>query len=299
MDKANNNFKEARFYHLLPDGSKKIKCELCPQSCVISPDSSGFCKVRHNFSGKLYSLVYGYPTALQIDPIEKKPFAEYLNGTTTFSIGTYGCNLDCQFCQNYHLSCGKPSLDVSRKDFISPVRIVDNAVKNKCRSVAFTYNEPSIWVEYAADIALRARENNLSSVLISNGFINRAAAEEFYPLIDAANIDMKGFSEEFYSDLTKGRLSTVLESIKLLYSLNKHIEITNLVIPGKNDSDQIIRGFLEWVDVNLDKNVPLHFSAFFPAYKLKNVPPTPAAKLYEIRDHAISMGFTSVYLGNV
>ena len=291
-------FKPALFFKK-DKNSNTVKCELCPKHCNIPESGSGFCGVRYNSAGTLYSFVYGYPAALQIDPIEKKPLAEFLCGTKTFSIGTYGCNLDCSFCQNYNLSRGKPNLNVSKSDYLSPDAIVDAAIKHGCRSVAFTYNEPTVWVEYGIDIAKKAKENQLSVVLVSNGFIDREAAEQFYPLIDAANIDMKGCTESFYKEMCKGSLCTVLESIKMLYKLRKHIELTNLIIPGKNDSDAMVEKYLDWVESNLNMSIPLHFSAYHPMYKFREAPRTSFEILYRIREYAEKRGFKSVYLGNV
>jgi pyruvate formate lyase activating enzyme len=298
MGEISASFKTAQFYKIQTD-THTVRCEVCPRYCSIPNGKSGFCGVRYNNAGTLYSLVYGYPAALQVDPIEKKPLAEFMNGTKTFSIGTCGCNLDCSFCQNYHLSRGNPNLNVSKTDYISPDMIVDAAIKHGCRSVAFTYNEPTVWLEYGIDIAKKAKENNLAVVLVSNGFINKDAAEVFYPLIDAANIDMKGFSEKFYSEMCNAELSPVLESIKMLYSLQKHIELTNLIIPGKNDSGVMLEKYLNWVENDLDNGIPLHFSAYHPMHRFKSAPRTSPNTLYGIREYVESRGFKSVYLGNI
>ena len=277
-----------------------VLCRLCPRQCTIGNGKRGFCNVRLNRDGILYSLVYGHPVALQVDPIEKKPFAEFMSGTKTFSIGTFGCNLNCLFCQNYHLSREIPSKNFgSQNRYFSPESIIDLSIKHGCSSVAFTYNEPTIWAEYAIDIAKLALQNGLAAVLVSNGYISKQAAEQFYPLIDAANIDMKGFSEIFYSEMTDAQLKPVLDSIKYLYSLKKHIELTNLVIPGKNDDEGMISLFLNWVEDNLDKDIPLHFSAYRPMYKYKESPCTSPETLYNIRSIATKRGFNHVYLGNI
>ncbi len=280
--------------------SDAVICSLCPRCCLINNGKRGFCNVRENRDGVLYSLVYGYPVALQIDPIEKKPFAEFMRGSKTFSIGTFGCNLNCLFCQNYHLSRGSFT-EYQRKEtqYFSPELIVELALKHNCKSVAFTYNEPSVWIEYAIDIAEKAKEKGLAVVLVSNGYISLEAAKELYPLIDAANIDMKGFSENFYRNMTNSKLEPVLNSIKYLYSLNKHIELTNLVIPGKNDSEGMILSYLDWVKINLNKQLPLHFSAYHPMYKYKESPSTSPRILYNIRDLALKRGFENIYLGNI
>ena len=296
---ANNILKKASFWNSKNDAST-ISCYLCPRLCVIKDGKRGYCGVRENRDGILYSLVYGYPVALQVDPIEKKPFAEFMPGTRTFSVGTYGCNLGCLFCQNYHLSRGIPSEEATAKqEYVSPESIIELSIKHNCSSVAFTYNEPTVFCEYAIDIAKLAKKNDLAVVLVSNGYITKEAAEQLYPLIDAANIDMKGFSEEFYSEMTKSHLQPVLDSIKYLYSLGKHIELTNLVIPNKNDSDEMINLYLDWVEKNLDKNVPLHFSAYHPMYKYTESPRTSPEILYHIRDIANKRGFNHVHLGNI
>ncbi len=290
---------KALFWEKKSDASS-VLCRLCPRQCLISDGKRGFCNVRLNKNGVLYSLVYGYPVALQVDPIEKKPFAEFMPGTRTFSIGTLGCNLDCLFCQNHHLSRGIPSENMDNLDkYFSPESIIDLSIKHNCRSVAFTYNEPTVWAEYAIDIARLAQKKGIAIVLVSNGYISKQAADVLYPLIDAANIDMKGFSEKFYSEMTGARLKPVLDSIKYLYALNKHIELTNLVIPNKNDDEEMISLFLDWVEDNLDKNIPLHFSAYHPMYKYKNSPRTSSEILYNIRDIANKRGFNHVYLGNI
>lgn len=278
--------------------ANSVKCFLCPRGCVIAEGKSGFCAVRKNIEGTLYSLAYARPVALQVDPIEKKPLAEFMGGTYTFSIGTYGCNLDCSFCQNNLLSRGCYE-DAQEENFFSPEDIVDLAFKHKCQSIAFTYNEPTVFAEYAVDISKLAHEQGLSTVWVSNGFITLDAAKEVFPLLDAANIDMKGFSENFYKSMTASSLNPVLEAIAYYHSLGKHLELTNLVIPGKNDSEEMIDAFLNWVETKLDKNVPLHFSAYHPAYHYHESPMTPAETLYKMRDKANAQGFKHVYLGNI
>jgi len=276
----------------------KVQCCLCPRACLIENNENGFCGVRKNIEGKLYSLSYGMPVALNADPIEKKPLAEFMPGTKTFSIGTFGCNLDCSFCQNASLSRGAYT-GASYERYLSPEKIIELTLGHNCRSVAFTYNEPTIFAEYAIDIAKLAHAKDLRTVLVSNGYITPRAAKDLYPLIDAANIDMKAFSEEFYSSMTDSHLKPVLNSIKTLYDLGKHIEVTNLVIPDKNDSMDLIDSWLDWVEENLDKQVPLHFSAFFPTHEYHLSPGTPKETLLQIKEHASSRGFTSIYLGNI
>ncbi|OGV40155.1 MAG: AmmeMemoRadiSam system radical SAM enzyme [Lentisphaerae bacterium GWF2_49_21] len=294
------NLHEARWWQ--PEQGNKVFCRLCPRACHVFEDRTGFCGVRKNIAGKLYALAYGHPVALNIDPIEKKPLAEFMPGTWTFSLGTYGCNLACSFCQNYHLSRGyydKEKGEGGSGKFFSPEKIVQLAMIEDCKSIAFTYNEPVIWSEYVIDIATLAKKAGLATVLVSNGYVTPEAAADLFPLIDAANMDMKGFSEDFYSKMTGGRLAPVLDAIKYYLSLGGHLEITNLVIPNKNDSDEMIGAFLDWTEENLGKEIPLHFSAYHPDYKYKESPRTPPGKLYEIRENAMKRGFKSVYLGNI
>lgn len=288
---------EARWWKKEPD-CDNIQCGLCPRNCIIKPSKCGFCSVRANENGTLFSLAYGRPVAVQIDPIEKKPLKMFLPRTTTFSIGCYGCNLECKFCQNYHLSRAVYGED-EFNEFIMPQRLVESAKRQGCASIAFTYNEPITWAEYMLDIAKIAKKSGLATVMVSNGYIMQEPACEIFPYIDAANIDMKGFSEEFYSNLTSASLAPVLEAMKLYYSLGKHLEITNLVIPGENDSPEMIEDFLNWTSENLSKKVPIHFTAYHPDYKFNSSPPTSPELLYSIRDIAIKKGFKNIYLGNI
>lgn len=280
------------------EAGKKVKCFLCPRGCVIADGHCGFCGVRKNIGGELFSLAYGYPVAVYIDPIEKKPIVEFLPGSWSLSLGTFGCNLECSFCQNYHLSRGFYK-DAPELDELPPPQVVKLAKAKKCASISFTYNEPTIWAEYALDIAKLAKAEGVATVMVSNGYITLEAAKDLYPFIDAANIDMKGFSEEFYSTMTGGHLAPVLEAMKYFRGIGKHLEITNLVIPGKNDSENMISDFLDWVEKELDKNVPLHFSAYHQDYKYRESPRTPAETLYKIKEEANHRGFNHVYLGNI
>ncbi len=277
----------------------EIRCFLCPRGCLIAKGKCGYCGPRLNKDGTLVALSYGFPAAIQIDPIEKKPLAEFLPRTRTFSIGTYGCNLGCLFCQNYHLSKGKAA-SAATGQMMSPATLAEQAKAQGCQSVAFTYNEPTVWAEYAIDIAREAKKLGLATVLVSNGYITLEAAADLYPLIDAANIDMKAFSEEFYREMCAGRLAPVLEAMEYYHRLpNSHLEITNLVIPMKNDDPAMIEAFLGWAESKLDKEVPLHFSAYHPMYKYQESPPTPRKTLFEIKEMARRRGFTHVYLGNI
>ena len=292
-----DSIKLARWWKALDDDSEKIECFLCPHHCHIAEDKTGICGVRKNIGGQLYSMSYGRPVATNIDPIEKKPINEYMSGTDTFSIGTFGCNLNCLFCQNASLACS--SYDDYEAGYMEPEMVVNLAKRYKCPSISFTYNEPTVFAEYAIDIAAIAHEEGLKTILVTNGFITIEAARELYPFIDAANFDMKGFSEDFYWDMTGSHLDAVLESMKYFFSLGKHLEITNLVIPAYNDSELYINNFLDWVENNLSKDVPLHFSAFFPAHKMSDAQSTPPETILRIIELSQARGFRHCYSGNL
>ena len=288
----------ARWWTEKENGS--VQCQLCPRSCTIAPGNAGYCGVRCNQDGVLVSTAYGLPAALQVDPIEKKPLRHYLPGTRTFSVGTFGCNLGCIFCQNDHLSRGNFSSVRRDWKFYEPEKLVRLAVQHNCRSIAFTYNEPAVWAEYAVETFRLARKSGIGTVLVTNGFISPAAAEDLYPLTDAAKIDVKGFSEAFYQEMCNGSLAPVLAACEYFYrDLQKHLEITNLVIPGKNSSPEMIEALFDWAESRLSRDVPIHFSAYFPAYKYNGSPRTPREMLFDIRSRAVERGFTRVYLGNI
>lgn len=288
--------KEARFYRQLDDDV--VVCDLCPRACRIKPGAAGLCRVRRNVGGRLIAESYGRPVAMQIDPIEKKPLCQYLPGSLTFSIGTYGCNLACKFCQNESLSrCGYGKR--SDVPYVSPEQIVEQAFRHGCESVAFTYNEPTVFAEYIIDIAKLARQAGLGTVLVSNGFISAEARAELYPLIDAANIDVKGFSEAFYAELCGVSLVPVLESCRYFKrEVGGHLEITNLLIPNRNDSPEMIRGLLDWAETELGHDTPIHFTAYHPMGGFAE-PATPAATVYGAVELARKAGFTCVQAGNV
>jgi len=284
---------EARFYRM--DGDCAV-CGLCPRRCRIAPGKRGACQARMNRDGKLISLVYGVPAAIQNDPIEKKPFAEFMPGTRAFSIGTLGCNFFCRNCQNDSLSRGIPEAEPRRT--IPPEAIVEAALRYHCESIAFTYNEPSIWTEYTMDIAQLAHPAGLKTVLVTNGYITQEAARELYPLIDAANIDLKSMDPAFYLDNCRGNLADVLASIRLFHRLGGHLELTTLVIPGKNDRPEDAEAVFDFAESLHDRSVVLHFSRFFPCYLMRGIPATPPETLYRIREQGAKRGF-SVRLGNL
>lgn len=283
----------------IPEGNQCVRCLLCPHQCRIAPEKRGRCGVRENQDGSLFSLVYGYPAALQNDPIEKKPLYHFLPSTRVFSVGTLGCNLRCAFCQNDSLSNQAPD-DRMEMRFFTPDELIDLTLRQNCRSIAFTYNEPTVFAEYAADTAKQAHQAGLKTVWVTNGFISAEAAQELLPDIDAANIDMKGFSETFYRSLCGGSLEAVLNTIRDFHARpGKHLELTNLVIPGENDSPEMIDAWLDWVERELGYEVPLHFSAYHPACRYRNAPPTPPELLRSIGRHAQDRGFRFIHLGNI
>ena len=275
-----------------------IVCELCPHLCRIAEGKRGFCGVRANIDGKLVSTVYGRHTGLYVDPIEKKPLNHFLPGTGVLSFGTPGCNLACVFCQNWHLSSADERNIATVES--SPKDIVESAIKADCSSIAFTYNDPIIWAEYAIDIAKEARAKNIKTVAITSGYINSKAREEFFSFIDAANVDLKSFSENFYNKMCKAHLKPVLDTLVWLRTnTSVWIEVTNLLIPDENDNEDEVRTLCLWLVNELGAETPLHFSAFHPQYKLRDKKATSAQVLQHAYDIAVECGLKFVYLGNI
>ena len=283
--------------YFTPLDGGEIQCELCPHRCRVAKGKRGICKVRENRGGKYYSLVYGNPCARHIDPIEKKPFFHVLPGTTSFSLATAGCNFQCKFCQNWEISQAAPE-DVYSQEF-SPETVIQQAKETGTRSIASTYVEPTIFCEYMMDIGALVRKAGLLNVYHSNGFINPAPLNHLCKVLDAANIDLKGFTEDFYRDVCGGELHPVLETLKTLKREKVHLEITNLVIPTKNDELSVIKEMCLWIRRELGADTPIHFSRFYPLYKLKALPPTPVSTLEKARALAYSAGLEYVYIGNV
>jgi len=275
----------------------EIQCDLCPKRCRVAKGKRGACRVRENRDGKYYSLVYGNPCAVHLDPIEKKPFFHVLPGTTSFSLATVGCNFQCKFCQNWEISQASPE-DVYSYD-VSPEMIVKMAKEVGAHSVAYTYVEPTIFYEYMVDICQLAKKAGLLNVCHSNGFINPEPLKNLCKVMDAANIDLKGFTEAFYRDLCSGELNPVLETLKTLKKEKVHLEITNLVIPTQNDDLSGLKEMCLWVKRELGAETPIHFSRFYPLYKLRSLPPTPVSTLEKARNTALSSGLEYVYIGNI
>jgi len=287
--------KEALYYQKLDN--KDVQCLLCPRRCVIKNGQRGFCQVRENQEGVLFSLVYGRPCSLHIDPIEKKPLFHFLPGSRAFSIATAGCNLRCKFCQNWQISQVRPE-DIEYVS-LSPEDLVNEVQKSNCPVIAYTYSEPTIFYEYMLETARLARQRGIKNVMHSSGFINEEPLRQLCKYLDAANIDLKGFSEDFYSEYTLGKLEDVLRSLKIIHQEGVHLEITNLILPGINDSPELIRKMCIWIKDNLGKDIPLHFSRFFPMHKMKYLSPTPVTTLEKARQIALSVGLEYVYIGNV
>jgi len=286
---------EALYYKRL-DG-KKVQCLLCPRMCVLSEGMRGFCRARENRGGKQYTLVYGNPTAVHIDPIEKKPLFHFLPGTPVFSIATAGCNFRCKNCQNWQISQTPPEETYNRD--LPPEKVVEEALSSGCPSIAYTYAEPVVFFEYMLDTAKKAKAGGIRNVLHSNGSMNSAPAEEISLYLDGANIDLKGFRQDFYQKIAQGQLSSVLSTLKIFRANKVHLEITNLVIPGHNDDIKTVGEMCKWICGELGEDTPIHFSRFHPTYRLKNLAATPTKTLEKARDKAISCGLRYVYIGNV
>ena len=290
------NLKEALWWK--KNERDKILCTLCPRYCEIGEGQPGFCYIRQNLDVKLYTLGYGKPTGFGIDPIEKKPLNHFLPGTTILSFGTAGCNLGCKFCQNWSIS--KAKLDEINSLTASPEDVVNLAKRYQTPSIAFTYNDPTIFGEYVIDISKIAREEKIKSVMVTAGYIDKDARKDVYKYIDAANVDLKGFRERFYYKNTFSHLNDVLDTLLWLKNeTNVWIELTTLLIPGENDSDEEIKNECDWILKNLGENVPLHFTAFDPDFKMLNKIPTPHSTLIRAKNIAETMGIKYCYVGNV
>ena len=288
--------KPGRYWHILKDG--RIQCDVCPRYCKLQEGQRGLCFVRARQGDQMVLTTYGRSSGFCIDPIEKKPLNHFLPGTPVLSFGTAGCNLTCKFCQNWDISKAR---DLDRiQDFASPEAIADAAVRSGCRSVAFTYNDPVIFLEYAVDVAQACRARGIKTVAVSAGYISPEPRIEFFRHMDAANIDLKGFSEGFYKNLCSGKLAAVLETLEYLKNeTNVWLEITTLLIPGENDSTGEIEAASVWVMDHLGPDVPLHFTAFHPDWKLLDHPRTPPQTLRTARRIAMTAGLHYIYTGNV
>ncbi|MCK4519597.1 MAG: AmmeMemoRadiSam system radical SAM enzyme [Candidatus Omnitrophica bacterium] len=288
--------KEAMFYEKLKEDI--VCCYLCAHRCKIAPDKFGRCGVRQNIRGNLNTLVYAEAIASNLDPIEKKPLYHFLPGSVSFSIATIGCNFRCGFCQNWQIS------QVSKRDKywqgreLMPAKVVEEAKRNHCKSISYTYTEPTVFFEYAYDTAKLAKQAGLKNVFVTNGYMSREALEAINPYLDAANIDLKSFREEFYLKNCKAHLQPVLETIKLAKSLNIWIEITTLIIPGENDSSSELADIARFI-ADVGKDIPWHISRFHPDYRFLNHKPTPIETLKKAEELGRKAGLRYVYIGNI
>jgi len=285
-----------RYWSRLDDG--RVLCELCPRYCRLREGQRGFCFVRRAVNGSIELTTYGRTSGFCIDPIEKKPLNHFLPGTPVLSFGTAGCNLSCRFCQNWSLSTSRETDSLA--EAASPEAIARAAEAAGCRSVAFTYNDPVIFLEFAVDVALACHQQGVATVVVTAGEINPAPAKEFFGVMDAANIDLKAFSEDFYLRLCGASLAPVLETLEYVaHETDVWLEVTTLLIPGENDSDTEISALATWIVEHLGPDVPLHFTAFHPAHKMNFMPATPGSTLARARRRAVDTGLRYVYTGNI
>ena len=292
---ARESLKEAYFYKKLEH--QNVQCMLCPRRCIIPPGKRGYCEVRENRNGVLYSLVYAKPCAVHIDPIEKKPLFHFLPSSYAFSIATAGCNLDCVFCQNWQISQARP--EEVNYTCLEPEELVERVKKSGTSIIAYTYTEPTIFYEYMFDTAKLAKPQGIKNVMHSNGHINEEPLRQLCKYLDAANIDLKGFSQKYYGEMTSGNLDSVLRTLKILKEEEVWVEVTNLILPGYNDDEETIIKMCLWIKENLGDDVPVHFSRFWPMYKMLSLNPTPIAALEKARRIALDCGLKYVYIGNV
>lgn len=286
---------EAHFYDKLTGG--KIRCRLCPRECLVGDRERGHCGVRENRGGVFYSLVHSRVCAAHVDPVEKKPLFHYLPGSLAFSVAAAGCNVNCKFCQNWEISQARPEQVPS--EYMPPQRVAELAAQWHCPTVAFTYSEPAVSSEFLMDTADAAHRAGLRSIVISNGYIQPEPLREVYGRMDAVKIDLKAFTDTFYSKIVTGQLKPVLETIATLHGMGRWIEIVYLVIPTLNDTEAEFTGLARWVNAHLGPDVPVHYTQFHPDYLLKHLPVTPLATLERARSIALAEGLHFVYIGNI
>jgi len=285
-----------RYWHLLEDG--RVQCDVCPRACKLHEGQRGLCFVRARQNDQIVLTTYGRSSGFCIDPIEKKPLNHFLPGTPVLSFGTAGCNLACKFCQNWDISKSREFDTLA--DAASPEKLAQTAVELNCRSVAFTYNDPVIFHEYAIDVAQACRERGIKSVAVTAGYVCPEPRAEFYRYMDAANVDLKAFSERFYKYITGGHLEAVLDTLCYLkHETRVWFEITNLLIPGENDSEEELQAMTQWIVEKLGPDVPVHFTAFHPDWKMTDIPGTPGSTLTRARNIAMANGIHYAYTGNV
>ncbi len=280
-------------------GNKKVQCNLCAHRCKINEGKKGICLVRENRDGILYTLVYGRTISQAIDPIEKKPLFNFYPGTTAYSIATVGCNFKCQFCQNWEISQMVRDKHLVMGNEASPELIVENAKRYGSKSIAYTYTEPTIFFEYAYDTAKLAHEADIKNVFVTNGYMTEEALKEINSYLDAANVDLKSFSDDFYRKLCGARLQPVLDTLKLMKKLGIWVEVTTLIIPSLNDSPDELGKIAKFIVNELGEETPWHISRFYPSYNLKDKPPTPIDTIHKAREIGLNEGLKYVYEGNV
>ena len=280
-----------------PLDAKKVQCNLCAHRCIINENDFGICGVRQNIDGRLFTMIYGSCSSMAVDPIEKKPLYHFHPGTNVFSLGSIGCNFKCRHCQNSSISTA--GLDFSHMREVTPEQTVELILEKRCQGIAFTYNEPTIWHEFAYDTSKLAKKHGLYTVYVSNGYIQEEPLTELSPFLDAINVDIKAFTDDFYKKVCKARLKPVLNTCKLVKELGIHLEVTYLVMPTYNDSEGEVNMFCNWVVETLGKDVPVHFSRFHPDYMMTDVPITPIETLKTAYDSAKKTGILYPYIGNV
>ena len=285
---------EAIFYTVTPRG---VRCGICPNECTLKPGETSVCNNRVNYNDKLYSIAYGNPCAVHIDPIEKKPLLHFLPKSYAFSIATAGCNFACLNCQNWEISQTSPKKTTNFD--LMPDKVVEHCLENKCASIAYTYSEPISFYEYVYETAKLARAKNIRNVFVSNGYINEEPLNKLAPYLDAANINLKSFSDAIYLKLNAGKLQPVLNTLNTLKANKVWLEITNLIVPSWTDDFEMIKRMCEWLVSNGFAEYPLHFNRFFPLYKLTQLPSTPIATLLKAKEIAVQAGCKYVYVGNV
>lgn len=289
--------KEAALYERLPGG--RVRCDLCAHRCLLLPGRTGICHVRQNRDGTLYTLVYGRTVAQEVDPVEKKPLFHFYPGSAAYSIATAGCNFHCHFCQNWQISQVVPAYEALLGEECPPEAIVNRALRSRSQSIAYTYTEPTIFFEYAMDTARLAHGRALKNIFVTNGYETPEAVHAIRPYLDAANIDLKSFSDRYYRKVVGARLQPVLDTIRLMKSLGIWVEVTTLVVPGHNDSPEELRSIARFLANEVGKDTPWHISRFFPAYRMADVAPTPVATLRRAREAGLEEGLEFVYVGNV
>lgn len=285
--------KEAMLYEKLNDA---LNCHVCNRKCIISNGKTGFCKMRENDNGILYSKNYASASSIAVDPIEKKPLFHFYPGSLSLSLGSIGCNFRCAYCQNWAIS--QTYLDEVGIRNILPEKAIRLTQENHCKSISWTYNEPTMWFEYTYDSAKLAQKKDLKTVYVTNGYMSDETLDSIAPYLDAANVDLKSMSDKFYQELCQARVEPVLENIRTMHEKGIHIEITNLVIPGHNDSEEDLKSLVEFV-ADVDIGIPLHFTRFYPHYKMNKLSPTPVETLEKAQKMAMDAGIKYVYVGNV